>query len=320
MATDKAMDASFWEKLGDGLSRLLRRRRPLPHPPVRLQQRALHPQARLHPRQRARRHRTPSSPARCSPRSTRSKRRCRPSPTRSCKALTPQFRERLANGRDARRPAARGVRRLPRGRPPHQEHAALRRADPRRRRAAPRQHRRDGHRRRQDPRRHPAGLPQRPGRQGRPRRHRQRLPRPPRLRVDAADLPGPRHHGRLHPERHGPRRPPQGLRLRHHLRHQQRVRLRLPARQHEAGPLGRPATSTRTTSSARRPLNYAIIDEVDNILIDEARTPLIISGPAFSDVRRYAKANDIAVAAHRPAEEGAAASTSRSRRRSTPAT
>ncbi len=28
----------------------------------------------------------------------------------------------------------------------------------------------------------------------------------------------------------------------------------------------------------QRPLNYAIIDEVDSILIDEARTPLIISG------------------------------------------
>jgi preprotein translocase subunit SecA len=42
-------------------------------------------------------------------------------------------------------------------------------------------------------------------------------------------------------------------------------------------------------------LNYAIIDEVDNILIDEARTPLIISGPAFGDPRRYARANDIAV-------------------------
>src|SRR5260370_1333590 len=42
-------------------------------------------------------------------------------------------------------------------------------------------------------------------------------------------------------------------------------------------------------------LHYAIIDEVDNILIDEARTPLIISGPAFGDLRRYAKANDIAV-------------------------
>ena len=33
-------------------------------------------------------------------------------------------------------------------------------------------------------------------------------------------------------------------------------------------------------------LNFAIIDEVDNILIDEARTPLIISGPAHDDVRR----------------------------------
>src|SRR6476661_74991 len=34
-------------------------------------------------------------------------------------------------------------------------------------------------------------------------------------------------------------------------------------------------------------LVYAIIDEVDNILIDEARTPLIISGPAFDDVKKY---------------------------------
>ncbi|HEV3258528.1 MAG TPA: preprotein translocase subunit SecA, partial [Gemmataceae bacterium] len=45
----------------------------------------------------------------------------------------------------------------------------------------------------------------------------------------------------------------------------------------------------------QKALNYAIIDEVDNILVDEARTPLIISGPAFTDVRRYAQANDIAV-------------------------
>jgi preprotein translocase subunit SecA len=45
----------------------------------------------------------------------------------------------------------------------------------------------------------------------------------------------------------------------------------------------------------QKSLNYAIIDEVDNILIDEARTPLIISGPAFTDIRRYAQANDIAV-------------------------
>ncbi|MEA2348213.1 MAG: preprotein translocase subunit SecA, partial [Thermoleophilaceae bacterium] len=33
----------------------------------------------------------------------------------------------------------------------------------------------------------------------------------------------------------------------------------------------------------QRPLNYAIIDEVDNILIDEARTPLIISGPVGNE-------------------------------------
>ena len=42
-------------------------------------------------------------------------------------------------------------------------------------------------------------------------------------------------------------------------------------------------------------LQYAIIDEVDSILIDEARTPLIISGPAFDDVSRYKRANDIAL-------------------------
>ncbi len=41
-------------------------------------------------------------------------------------------------------------------------------------------------------------------------------------------------------------------------------------------------------------LQYAIIDEVDSILIDEARTPLIISGPAFDDVSRYKKADQVA--------------------------
>jgi len=43
------------------------------------------------------------------------------------------------------------------------------------------------------------------------------------------------------------------------------------------------------------PLNFAVIDEVDNILIDEARTPLIISGPAQDDVTKYAKAEKIAI-------------------------
>jgi preprotein translocase subunit SecA len=44
---------------------------------------------------------------------------------------------------------------------------------------------------------------------------------------------------------------------------------------------------------AQGPLEYAIIDEVDSILVDEARTPLIISGPAFDDVTRYKKADAV---------------------------
>ncbi|MGQ0633386.1 MAG: preprotein translocase subunit SecA [Planctomycetaceae bacterium] len=42
------------------------------------------------------------------------------------------------------------------------------------------------------------------------------------------------------------------------------------------------------------PLNFAIVDEIDNILIDEARTPLIISGPAHDDVEKYRKADRVA--------------------------
>jgi preprotein translocase subunit SecA len=42
------------------------------------------------------------------------------------------------------------------------------------------------------------------------------------------------------------------------------------------------------------PLHFAVIDEVDNILIDEARTPLIISGPAMRDAGKYMEADRIA--------------------------
>ncbi|MFH1825489.1 MAG: preprotein translocase subunit SecA [Candidatus Firestonebacteria bacterium] len=41
-------------------------------------------------------------------------------------------------------------------------------------------------------------------------------------------------------------------------------------------------------------LNYAIVDEVDSILIDEARTPLIISGPAEESTDKYYKMNRLA--------------------------
>ncbi len=43
-----------------------------------------------------------------------------------------------------------------------------------------------------------------------------------------------------------------------------------------------------------RGLNYAIVDEVDSILIDEARTPLIISGPAEESTEKYYTADKIA--------------------------
>ncbi|MDG2307349.1 MAG: preprotein translocase subunit SecA [Candidatus Binatia bacterium] len=43
----------------------------------------------------------------------------------------------------------------------------------------------------------------------------------------------------------------------------------------------------------QRDLNFAIVDEVDSILVDEARTPLIISGPSEDSTDRYAVINQI---------------------------
>lgn len=48
-----------------------------------------------------------------------------------------------------------------------------------------------------------------------------------------------------------------------------------------------------------RDFNYCVIDEVDSILIDEARTPLIISGPAEKPSDQYYKAAKIASAFER---------------------
>jgi preprotein translocase subunit SecA len=47
----------------------------------------------------------------------------------------------------------------------------------------------------------------------------------------------------------------------------------------------------RLDEMVHRPFNYAIVDEVDSILIDEARTPLIISGPAEDSSELYKKVN-----------------------------
>src|SRR5574338_319269 len=53
----------------------------------------------------------------------------------------------------------------------------------------------------------------------------------------------------------------------------------------------------------QRKLNYAIVDEVDSILIDEARTPLIISGPADESPELYIKVNRIVPSLVRQKEE-----------------
>jgi preprotein translocase subunit SecA len=51
--------------------------------------------------------------------------------------------------------------------------------------------------------------------------------------------------------------------------------------------------ATHIEGRAQRPMAFAIIDEVDSILIDEARTPLIITGQAEDDVSVYALADQI---------------------------
>ncbi|MFA6202152.1 MAG: preprotein translocase subunit SecA [Gallionella sp.] len=53
----------------------------------------------------------------------------------------------------------------------------------------------------------------------------------------------------------------------------------------------------------QRKLNYAIVDEVDSILIDEARTPLIISGQAEGDVNVYMQINELVQKLVRQIEE-----------------
>src|SRR5213075_2281900 len=53
----------------------------------------------------------------------------------------------------------------------------------------------------------------------------------------------------------------------------------------------------------QRGLNYAIVDEVDSILIDEARTPLIISGQSDDNVDMYNRLNELVPKLVRQAEE-----------------
>ena len=91
--------------------------------------------------------------------------------------------------------------------------------------------------------------------------------------------------GKIIPDDSTPEQKRRDVRLRHHLRNQQRVRLRLPARQHGHGIEEQVQRGARHHSLS--PHYYAIVDEVDSILIDEARTPLIISGRATDAAELY---------------------------------
>jgi preprotein translocase subunit SecA len=51
---------------------------------------------------------------------------------------------------------------------------------------------------------------------------------------------------------------------------------------------------TRREDQVQGELAFAIVDECDSVLIDEARTPLIISGPAYESTEKYAKADAVA--------------------------
>ena len=84
--------------------------------------------------------------------------------------------------------------------------------------------------------------------------------------------------GRRDPVRDAAGDPAHAVRLRHHLRHQQRVRLRLPARQHGLERRRPGAARAQLRASSTRPTPSSI---------DEARTPLIISGPAEQSARWY---------------------------------
>jgi preprotein translocase subunit SecA len=50
----------------------------------------------------------------------------------------------------------------------------------------------------------------------------------------------------------------------------------------------------RASDQVQGPQDYVVVDEVDSVLIDEARTPLIISGPAHDDVNNYRVADNVA--------------------------
>ena len=71
----------------------------------------------------------------------------------------------------------------------------------------------------------------------------------------------------------------------------------------------------RLEDRVQRGLSFAIVDEVDSILIDEARTPLIISGPADESTELYLGINKLVPQLVAPEGRGRPRRLSRSTRR-----
>ena len=147
-----------------------------------------------------------------------------------------------------------------------------------------------------------AVVPERDHRPRRARGHGERLPGQVPVGVDGPGPPLPRHGGRRDPVPDGSGGAAQGLPRRHHLRHQQRVRLRLPARQHGAQPGGLRAARAplRHRGRGRLDLDRRGADAADHLRSGRGLPPVV------SRVRQ----------AGRPA--AAATSTTRSTRRSAP--
>ena len=139
---------------------------------------------------------------------------------------------------------------MPRGGAADDRPAALRRPADRRHGPERRVDRRDEDRRGQDADRDARRVPELT--RGRPRApgHRQRLPGPPRCRVDGPDLRGPGRERGCDPGRPRAAHPQAAVLLRRRLRDQLGVRLRLPARQH--GRLARALRPARALLRDRR--------------------------------------------------------------------
>ena len=215
---------------------------------------------------------------------------------RACARRRPSSASRLADGEtldDLLPEAFAVVREAARrtGRP-----APLRRAAHRRHRPPPGQDLRAEDRRGQDADRDAAALPQRARRQGRPPRHRQRLPRQARRAVVRARV----RHARPDPRR-APARRGVPLLAREAVSDTENMEHLRPCSRREAYSADitygtnhefgfdylRDNMAVSLDDCVQRELHYAIVDEVDNILIDEARTPLIISGPAEDSAAMY---------------------------------